>query len=542
MSSLVIHFQFLILTINMACGSCGTGGTGGCSSGGCATGGCNKLNTFDWLGNMLPPTATEINNVYEIRFKNTHKGFYRNVNGLRLAISDWVVVEGDRGGFDIGQISLGGVLAQLQAAKKGVLQSENYPKIYRKANDIDIEQMNHSREREPSTIQKARAIITDLRLDMKLSDVEFQGDGTKATFYYIADARVDFRELIKLLAKEFKIRVEMKQIGLRHEAALVGGIGVCGRELCCATWLTEFKVVTTAAARYQNLSLNPAKISGLCGRLKCCLNYELDAYKDALKDFPHVESLLTERGKVSLQKTDIFRKKMWFSYEGETSWYSLDVANVKEFIALNKKGIAIPPLSNEVVEESDNDNRGNDKMGFIDGVGQNGSKNPRNDRENRDRNREQKPNRLELKGNKPQGRKEAPKNELVRKDAPKSEPVRREITKNEPIRKEPPVRNEPQRQEPQRREAPKNQPPRKEIIEKPVLRNAPPRNEPVVRNEPPHNEPPHNDTPPPPIVKRADQKTPPPPPKKVPPPQNRNSNNRGGTNNTRNNNNNLRRR
>lgn len=507
----------------MACGSCGTGGTGGCSSGGCATGGCNKLNTFDWLGNMLPPTATEMNNIYEIRFKNTHKGFYRNVNGLRLAIGDWVVVEGDRGGYDIGQISLGGVLAQLQAAKKGATQSENYPKIYRRANEADKDQLNHAREREPQTIQKARAIIGDLRLDMKLSDVEFQGDGTKATFYYIADARVDFRELIKLLAKEFKIRVEMKQIGLRHEAALVGGIGVCGRELCCATWLTEFKVVTTAAARYQNLSLNPAKISGLCGRLKCCLNYELDAYKDALKDFPHVEFLLTERGKVTLQKTDIFRRKMWFAYEGETSWYSLDVTSVKEFIVLNKKGISIPPLSNEVIDE-DGDNKNNDKMGFIDGVGQNGSKNPRNDRDPKDKNRgrEQKPNnRLELKGNK----------NTLRKDVPKNEVPRKEIS----------PRNDAPRQEVPRREAPKNQPPRKDMPEKPIIRNAPPRNE---RNDAPQNELTKKDNvpPTPPVIKRPEQKTPPPPPKKTPPPQNRNSNNRGGTNNTRNNNNNLRRR
>ena len=536
----------------MACGSCGTGGTGGCSSGGCATGGCNKLNTFDWLGNMLPPTATEMNNVYEIRFKNTHKGFYRNVNGLRLAIGDWVVVEGDRGGFDIGQISLGGILAQLQAAKKGVSQGENYPKIYRRANDTDTDQLSHSRNREPASIQTARAIIGSLRLDMKLSDVEFQGDGTKATFYYIADARVDFRELIKLLAKEFKIRVEMKQIGLRHEAALVGGIGVCGRELCCATWLTEFKVVTTSAARYQNLSLNPAKISGLCGRLKCCLNYELDAYKDALKDFPHIEFLQTERGKVSLQKTDIFRRKMWFSYEGETSWYSLDVSLVKEYLALNKKGTPAPALSNEVVEE-DSEDRNNDKMGFIDGVGQNGSKNPRNDRENRDRNRDQdrgqKNNRLVAKGNPTPLRKDAPpKNEPPHKDMPKNVPIKKELTKNEPLRREVPKIQPPHKESPEKpvilrnTPPPRNEPPRNEQPEKPViLKNTPP-----LRNEPPQNEQPIKDTPPPTIIKRPEQKTPPiPPVKKSPPPQNRNSNNRGGTtnnNNTRNNNNNLRRR
>ncbi|MCI4666681.1 MAG: hypothetical protein MRZ79_00870 [Bacteroidia bacterium] len=325
----------------MGCGTCGPGGcsTGGCGqNGGCATGGCNKLNTYDWLGNMLSPDQSEVDNIYEVRFKNTRKGFYRNVNGLRLYIGDNVVVESDRG-YDVGTLSLGGVLAELQMKKKGLEKKlKEIPKIYRKANEADLEQLKAVREREHETLVKTREIIEDLKLDMKLSEVEFQGDNSKAIFYYIADHRVDFRELIKVLAREFRIRVEMKQIGLRHEAGLVGGIGSCGRELCCSTWLTEFKTVSTSAARYQNLSLNPMKISGMCGRLKCCLNYELETYMDALIDFPEVSLIQTAKGNARLEKTDIFKRIMWFSYEKENTWYPVNVDKVKEIVAANKKG------------------------------------------------------------------------------------------------------------------------------------------------------------------------------------------------------------
>lgn len=325
----------------MGCGSCSSGSCSseGCGrNGGCSTGGCNKLNSFDWLGNMRSPDQPEVNNVYEVRFKNTRKGFYRNGHGLRLFLGDAVVVESDRG-FDIGHLALGGVVAELQMRKKNYVKNiKEVPRIFRKANESDIELLKKVRERDSETRTQAREIIEELGLDMKLTDVEFQGDNTKAIFYYIADHRVDFRELIKRLARVFRIRVEMKQIGLRHEAGLVGGIGSCGRELCCSTWLTEFKTVSTSAARYQNLSLNPMKISGLCGRLKCCLNFELDAYMDALSDFPSVERLETKKGKAYLQKTDIFKRKMWFSYEGETSWYPIEVDQVKEIVAMNKKG------------------------------------------------------------------------------------------------------------------------------------------------------------------------------------------------------------
>lgn len=325
----------------MGCGSCGTGGCSskGCGqNGGCATGGCNKLNTYDWLNNMLPPEKSEVDNVYEVRFKGTRKGFYRNVNGLRLYIGDHVVVESDRG-YDIGTLSLGGVLAELQMRKKRFRkQVQDLPKIYRKANEGDLELKAEAHKREQDTLVKSREIVNRLELDMKVSDIEFQADNTKAIFYYIADHRVDFRALIKELAREFRIRVEMKQIGLRHEAGLLGGIGSCGRELCCSTWLTDFQTVSTSAARYQNLSLNPMKISGLCGRLKCCLNYELDAYMDALEDFPEVKSIITQKGKAWVQKTDIFKETMWFSFEGETTWYPLHISAVKEILKLNQKG------------------------------------------------------------------------------------------------------------------------------------------------------------------------------------------------------------
>ena len=316
---------------------------------------------------MLGPESSEVNNIYEVRFKNTRKEFYRNVNGLQLYIGDTVVVESDRG-YDVGTLSLGGIMARLQMKKKNFKEKpESLPKIYRKANERDVELLQLVRGRELETRKRTREIIAELNLDMKLSDVEYQADNAKAIFYYIADHRVDFRDLIKFLAREFRIRVEMKQIGLRHEAGLVGGIGSCGRELCCATWLTEFKTVSTAAARYQNLSLNPMKISGLCGRLKCCLNFELDTYMDALKDFPKTETIETHRGKAILQKTDIFKGKMWFSYPHETTWYPLDVAEVKKIVEMNKAGekpealaLISPP---EQIPDIDRE------MDFVDGVG-----------------------------------------------------------------------------------------------------------------------------------------------------------------------------
>ncbi|MBX9850774.1 MAG: Signal peptidase-like protein [Cytophagaceae bacterium] len=342
----------------MGCSSCGTGGCGtnggGCGKkGGCSSGGCNKMNTFDWLSNM-EFAGTPKFNITEVRFKGGRKEFYRNSNNLELNIGDPVIVDVPNG-HHLGYISLTGELVRLQMKKKSIALDENIKSIYRIAGQKDLEKHENARKRENPTLFRARQIITDLKLDMKLSDVEYQADNTKATFFYSAEERVDFRELIKLLAAEFKIRVEMRQISLRQEAGRLGGIGSCGRELCCATWLSDFKSVSTSAARYQNLSLNPTKLSGQCGRLKCCLNYELETYMDALQDIPNIEEpLLTQKGPATLQKTDIFKKIMWFGFHEETTWYPLNVKRVNEILELNKKGVKPATLdTNELVEKDD---------------------------------------------------------------------------------------------------------------------------------------------------------------------------------------------
>ena len=268
------------------CSSCGTSGNtvSGCqNNGGCLTGGCNKLNVFDWLSNMGVPQS-ELFDIVEVRFKSGKKEFFRNLDRLDLVTGDAVIVDVPNG-HHLGYISMQGELVRLQMQKKKVKNDQSVRKIYRVASARDLEKYQEVRKREQPTLQRTRQIIKDMTLQMKLSDVEYQADNSKATFYYSADDRVDFRELIKVLASEFKIRVEMRQISLRQEAGRLGGIGSCGRELCCSTWLTNFKSVTTATARYQNLSLNPSKLSGQCGRLKCCLNYELETYLDALTTY-----------------------------------------------------------------------------------------------------------------------------------------------------------------------------------------------------------------------------------------------------------------
>ncbi|MBL3654962.1 PSP1 domain-containing protein [Fulvivirga sediminis] len=320
------------------CSSCGTSGTAaGCNNnGGCQTGGCNKMNVFDWLSNMDLPVVDKFD-IVEIRFKGGRKEFFQNAENLTLHTGDAVVVDVPNG-HHLGYVSLQGELVRLQMQKKKVTEDE-IRKIYRLAHEKDLEKYEEVQKREMPTLYRTRQIIQDLKLEMKLSDIEYQADNSKATFYYSADDRVDFRELIKILAGEFKIRVEMRQISLRQEAGRLGGIGSCGRELCCSTWLSDFKSVSTSAARYQNLSLNPSKLSGQCGRLKCCLNYELDTYMEALKDIPELEKpLLTEKGVAKLQKTDIFRKIMWFGYDDENTWHPIDVDRVNQIIALNSKG------------------------------------------------------------------------------------------------------------------------------------------------------------------------------------------------------------
>ena len=310
-------------------GSCGT------------TGGCNKLNVFDWLGNMKMPEGEKAFDIVEIRFKNSRKDFFRNVNNLPMNVGDVVAVEAMQG-HDIGVVSLAGELVKLQMKKRNVnTTSEEIKKIYRKAKQTDIDKWQEAQKIEVSTMFRARTIALQLGLQMKLSDVEYQGDKSKAIFYYTADERVDFRELIKLLAEEFKVRIEMRQIGARQEASRLGGIGACGRELCCSTWLTDFRTVSTSAARYQQLSLNPLKLAGQCGKLKCCLNYELDSYVDALKEFPTIDNknLLTQKGEAFHQKTDIFKGVMWFSYKHEPGVFiPMKAAQVKEVLLKNESG------------------------------------------------------------------------------------------------------------------------------------------------------------------------------------------------------------
>lgn len=329
----------------------------------CKSGGCGALGVFDWLENMTLPDENEQQNIYEVRFKSTRKGFYKNTHHLELYTGDYIIVESDRG-FDVGIVTMGGALVRLQMRKKKVEEAHAL-RIFRHAYDDEIEKLNFLREKENELLVRTRAIIFSLGLEMKLSDVEYQGDGTKAIFYYTAEQRVDFRELIRVLAQEFKIRVEMRQIGLRQEAGLIGGMGSCGRELCCSSWLTDFKSVNTTAARYQNISLNPSKITGLCGRLKCCLNYELDTYLDALKDIPDIKEIETQLGIAYLQKTDIFRRKMWFSYGGDSNWTSLDAGLVNIVIQQNKDGIKPPSLA-ALEDKSD----AAPALDFIDVVGQ----------------------------------------------------------------------------------------------------------------------------------------------------------------------------
>jgi cell fate regulator YaaT (PSP1 superfamily) len=332
----------------MGCSSgCGTTSTNGIpagcnNNGSCGTAdGCNKLTVFDWLGNMSLPAGQKPFDVIEVRFKNSRKEFYRNTNNLALHVGDAIAVEATSG-HDIGTVSLTGELVRLQLKKKNISsESDEIRKIYRKARQTDIDKWKEARSLEVDTMYRARTIALRLGLQMKLSDVEYQGDKSKAIFYYTADARVDFRELIKVLADEFKVRIEMRQIGSRQEASRLGGIGSCGRELCCSTWLTDFRTVNTSAARYQQLSLNPLKLAGQCGKLKCCLNYELDSYLDALKEFPDMEGkkLLTKKGDAFLQKTDIFRRMMWFSYRSDPGIFiPLHVEVVKGILEANSRG------------------------------------------------------------------------------------------------------------------------------------------------------------------------------------------------------------
>lgn len=309
------------------------------------------MNVFDWLSGMDIPMIDRYD-IVEVRFKGGKKDYFRNSDRIDLTTGDAIVVE-MQSGVHLGHVSLMGELVRLQMQKKKLRDNDEILKVLRIAHQRDLEKAQEAKNREANSLYRSRELIQELKLSMKLSDIEFQSDLSKATFYYSAEDRVDFRELIKTLAGEFKIRVEMRQISLRQEAGRLGGIGSCGRELCCSTWLSDFKSVGTSAARYQNLSLNPSKLSGQCGRLKCCLNYELDTYMDALKDIPNVEtSIKTAKGEARLQKTDIFRKIMWFGFAGDNNWYPVDTPRVAEIIALNKADIIPDTLYEDHVKSN----------------------------------------------------------------------------------------------------------------------------------------------------------------------------------------------
>lgn len=375
---------------------CTSGGcsTGGCSSGGCSTGGCNKLNTYNWLSELVMPPNTQLFNVVEVSFKGTRKEYYRNTNNLDITNGDLVVVELENG-YDIGKVNLKGELVKLQLKKAGLSpESEHIKRILRRANEADIAKHNENKDLEIPTMFKARTHALQLGLNMKLSDVEYQGDRRKATFYYTAEERVDFRELIKKLADEFKVRIEMKQIGYRQEAGRLGAIGSCGRELCCSTWLTDFKMVHINAARYQNLSINQLKLSGQCGKLKCCLNFELDVYQESLKDFPDKENNILEfAGDLRYRqvKTDILKRVLFFAPMGEIAgeWIELGVDKVNEYLALNKDGVK-PELvikakaePKKVVELDFKNDMGMDSLTRLDDKDRRRNNNNRNKNNNR---------------------------------------------------------------------------------------------------------------------------------------------------------------
>jgi cell fate regulator YaaT (PSP1 superfamily) len=330
----------------MACSSCGTKTEGGvptgCGSNGtCGTSGCNALNVYDWFKDMDLPDDFDRFNIVEVRYKGSRKEYYRNTPNLELYTGDYVVTEGAFG-FDIGTVSAAGEIVRLQLKKQRLTEdSDLIRNIIRKANSKELEKFEELKAKENSTLERARTIAFGLNLAMKLSDIEFQGDGRKVTFFYTAESRVDFRELIRRYADEFRVKIEMRHISYREEASRLGGIGDCGRQLCCSTWLTDYKQVNTGAARVQNLSINMEKLAGQCGRLKCCLNYELDTYLEAVDEFPKLKvvKLETVGGVAYSRKSDILKRIMWFSYEDSQSWIPLSVTQVNEILEQNKNGV-----------------------------------------------------------------------------------------------------------------------------------------------------------------------------------------------------------
>lgn len=360
----------------MSCSSCGTKSGGSCSPAGCksngtcGTSGCNALNVYDWFKDMDLPEGHTPFNIVEVRFKGSRKEFFRNSNNIDLFTGDQIVVESSVG-FDIGTVSATGEIVRLQLKKYRVREDSNEMlKVLRISNEKELEKLASCKEREDDTLEKARTISFELNLAMKISDIEIQGDGRKVIFFYTAESRVDFRELIKRYADEFKMKIEMRHISYREEASRLGGIGDCGRELCCSTWLTDYKQVNTGAARVQNLSINMEKLAGQCGRLKCCLNYELDTYLEAVDEFPKAKivKLDTVSGTAFARKTDILKRLIWFSYDDSQTWVPLPVKKVNECMEENKNGVKLAILTdlapaNLILEKAINDGSNSD---FID--------------------------------------------------------------------------------------------------------------------------------------------------------------------------------
>ncbi len=395
---------------------------------------CCKLDAFDWLKDIEIPDGQKYFDIVEIRFKNSRKEFYRLSPDMKFHSGDIVAVEASPG-HDIGIISLTGEVVRLQMRNKNVNpEDESIKRVYRKARLADIEKWLNAVDLEDRSKIKTRKIARGLGLEMKVNDVEYQGDETKAVFYYTADERVDFRELIKLMAEEFKVRVEMRQIGARQEAARLGGIGSCGRELCCGTWLTDFTSVTTNTARTQQLSLNPQKLAGQCGKLKCCLNYENDVYLDALKDFPNSNIVLkTEKGEALHQKSDVFKRIMWYAYtNNQSSMMALSVDRVHEIILANKnnklpKQLEDIAITSEIKTDFGNGGLTDEDINRFDKVDDSESENKRKRKKSRRRPVNPQP------GLKKEGQKERPQNQ--RRDS--SKPNRNDKSDNSTRRPKP---------------------------------------------------------------------------------------------------------
>jgi len=385
----------------MGCSSCSSGSPAGCGDNGhCSTGGCNKKNTYDWISvlDIHDPSAFKI---VEVSFKKgARKDFFLNETWTNAETGDLVVVETDSG-LDTGRISLSGELVRTQIKKRKVNIDRVTLKVIRKANQRDIEKLTEARTLEKPTLVRARVIARTLGLEMKIGDIEYQGDKRKATFFYTAEGRVDFRELVRSYAKEFKIKVEMRQIGARQESARIGGIGSCGRELCCSTWLSDFQSVTTTAARYQNIAINQTKLSGQCGRLKCCLNYELDTYMDALRSFPKgVDYVKTKRGKAALIKTDIFKGLMYYGYTDEKTrspMVALDIERVKVIQKMNKSG-ELPDELIDRIAQIELESSKEKEIEYADVTGQ--IELPSVQKKRRRNNRKKRPNNSQKSGNK----------------------------------------------------------------------------------------------------------------------------------------------